>query len=140
MIEIATRRSFEAAHSLPMMPQGHKCRRLHGHNYEIEVVLRGELNAAGIVFDYGALDGIVDELIIKVVDHQHLNGIHGLENPTGENIALWSLRRLQTMDLPLFSVTIWETPHYRATVCVAHRDSAEPRCAANSGVAPDGLG
>lgn len=114
--EIATRRSFEAAHSLPKMPQDHKCRQLHGHNYQIEVVLRGELNAADIVFDYGAIDGAIDEIIIKALDHRHLNEIDGLESPTGEVIALWCLRRLQTTILPIYSVTIWETPHYRATV------------------------
>lgn len=117
-IEISTRRSFEAAHSLPKMPPDHKCRRLHGHNYVVEVVCRGELNAADIVIDYGALDGIVDDLIIRQLDHQHLNDIDGLESPTGEVIALWCLRRLQLTAFRdnIHSVSIWETPHYRATV------------------------
>lgn len=115
VIEIATRATFEAAHSLPKMPSGHKCRRLHGHNYVIEVVCRGTLNDKDIVIDYGELDRAVDELIIKSLDHRHLNDVYGLESPTGEVIALWCMRRLLTADLPVHSVTIWETPHYRAT-------------------------
>lgn len=116
IVEIATRRTFEAAHFLPHMPEQHKCRRLHGHNYGLEVVLRGPVNALGIVRDYGILDGIVDQVVIAEVDHRLLNEIEGLENPTGELIAIWCLRRLRVTDLPIYSVTVWETPHYRATV------------------------
>lgn len=118
LVEVASRRTFEAAHSLPKMPPDHKCHRLHGHNYVIEVVCRGELNAADIVIDYGLLDAVIDEIVVKQLDHRYLNDIEGLESPTGEVIALWCLRRLQLHKCgdSIYSVTVWETPHYRATV------------------------
>lgn len=119
IMEIATRRAFEAAHRLPNLPESHKCHRLHGHNYTIEVVASGEMDQTlGWVLDYGMLDSVIDELIIKVLDHRYLNDIEGLDNPTGENIAIWSLRRLRTTALPIVEVSVWETPHYRATVRV----------------------
>ena len=116
LAEISTKRTFEAAHRLPRLPVEHKCHRLHGHNYTIEVVARGPLDPTlGWVCDYGMLDVAIDELVIKACDHRFLNEIPGLENPTGEIIALWALARLKATLLPVVEVSIWETPHYRAT-------------------------
>lgn len=118
-IEISTRRTFEAAHRLPNLPPEHKCHRLHGHNYTIEVVASGPLDKTlGWVCDYGMLDVAIDQLIINVCDHRYLNDITGLENPTGEIIALWALERLRKTLLPVVEVSIWETPHYRSTARV----------------------
>lgn len=116
IVEISTRRTFEAAHTLPMLPDSHKCSRMHGHNYMIEIVARGELDPVlGWVCDYGVLDCAIDELIIKLCDHRYLNDIAGLENPTGENIAIWALERLRKTVFPIVEVSVWETPHYKAT-------------------------
>lgn len=116
-VEIATTRTFEAAHHLPNLPAEHKCHRMHGHNYKIEVSVRAPIQEhLGMAFDYAMLDAIVDELIVKPCDHRVLNDIEGLENPTGENIAIWAARRLLCTVLPIHAVTIWETPNYRATV------------------------
>lgn len=116
-VEISTRRTFEAAHHLPYLPAEHKCRRLHGHNYQIEVVVRAPVDEMlGMAYDYAVLDGYVDDLVINVCDHRLLNDIEGLENPTGENIAIWALRRLLQTPLPVAEVSVWETPRYRATV------------------------
>lgn len=117
IVEIATRRTFEAAHHLPMLPSEHKCHRVHGHNYVIEVVLRAPIDPMlGMAFDYAVIDGAIDALIVGVCDHRLLNEIPGLENPTGENIAIWAWRQLSTTVMPLHEVSVWETPHYRATV------------------------
>ena len=118
-IEISTRRTFEAAHTLPYLPDTHNCSRMHGHNYTIEVVARGALDPLlGWVCDYGMLDIAINELVINTCDHRYLNDIPGLENPTGENIAIWALARLRKTVFPIVEVSIWETPHYRATARV----------------------
>ncbi len=117
VVEIATRRMFEAAHYLPNLPDGHKCKRMHGHNYVVEVVLRAPIDPLiGMAWDYAVLDGHIDALIVNACDHRVLNEIEGLENPTGENIAIWAWRQLEITMLPLHEVSVWETPHYRATV------------------------
>ena len=84
---------FEAAHHLPNVPDGHKCKNLHGHNYRVEVVVRGGLDDRGFVRDFAELDAQLAPLL-AVVDHRLLNDIKGLENPTAEIIAAWFLQRL----------------------------------------------
>lgn len=85
---IAKRFTFDAAHHLPTMPEGHKCRRMHGHTYEVELVLRGQVQPSGILVDYGAI-AEVWEPINAVLDHHTLNEIEGLEIPTTENLVGW---------------------------------------------------
>ena len=86
---------FEAAHFLPLVPDGHKCKNMHGHNYKVEVTVDGSLAslANGFVMDFADLDSIVLP-IIKTLDHTVLNNVAGLENPTAEIIALWLKHRL----------------------------------------------
>jgi 6-pyruvoyltetrahydropterin/6-carboxytetrahydropterin synthase len=101
--------AFEAAHSLPTFPEGHKCRRLHGHSFRIAVVIEGEVGLEkGYLIDYGEIRGAC-EPIRKQLDHHHLNEIEGLENPTSEGIARWIWERLKP-SLPLLSqITVHET-------------------------------
>ncbi len=86
---------FEAAHLLPHLPKNHKCRRLHGHSFKVEVVVAGECDARlGWLMDYAHISNLFNPLWQKL-DHRYLNEIGGLENPTSENIAVWIWRRLQ---------------------------------------------
>jgi 6-pyruvoyltetrahydropterin/6-carboxytetrahydropterin synthase len=84
---------FEAAHHLPHLPDGHKCKRLHGHNYRVEIVVRGQLDSRGFVRDFAEIDAEVAPLLAQV-DHRLLNEVAGLENPTAEIIAAWFLERI----------------------------------------------
>jgi 6-pyruvoyltetrahydropterin/6-carboxytetrahydropterin synthase len=84
---------FESAHSLPHVPEGHKCRNLHGHNYRIEVVVRGAVNPSGFIKDFFDLDAEIAPLI-RQVDHKYLNEVPGLDNPTAEIIAAWFYDRI----------------------------------------------
>jgi 6-pyruvoyltetrahydropterin/6-carboxytetrahydropterin synthase len=84
---------FEAAHFLPFVPKGHKCRRVHGHNYRIDISVSGHLDACGFVIDFFDLDAIMSPLIASL-DHRTLNKIDGLENPTAELIAEWFSNKL----------------------------------------------
>lgn len=101
---------FDAAHWLPGVPEGHKCRRLHGHTYRLEIALEGDPDPQlGWVTDYGEISGAVKPLL-EELDHHCLNEIPGLENPTAEVLAAWIFARLQPL-LPLLAdVTVSETP------------------------------
>ena len=107
-MEIFREFTFEAAHRLPHVPEGHKCARLHGHSYRVAVHLTGDVDpVAGWVMDFGdvkrAFRPLQDQL-----DHYYLNEVAGLENPTSENLARWVWERL-VGQLPLSAVTIRET-------------------------------
>ena len=101
--------NFEAAHRLPQLPDSHKCSRLHGHSFVVEVVVEGDVNPAlGWFVDFHDIKSVTSPLI-DALDHTYLNDIEGLEIPTSENIALWIYDRLQP-DLPgLKHVTVCET-------------------------------
>ena len=94
---------FESAHHLPLLPEGHKCKNMHGHNYRMEVVVRGTLDARGFVKDFAEIDSDVMPLI-KKIDHRVLNDIEGLENPTAEVIASWFFQRIKDCE----SVRVYE--------------------------------
>lgn len=107
MIHSITRRyHFEAAHFLPHVADGHRCKRMHGHNYELEVTVVGSLLHTGFIIDFWDLDKIVQP-IIDQIDHRVLNDISGLENPTAENITSWFFDRLA--DYNITAVRIYET-------------------------------
>jgi 6-pyruvoyltetrahydropterin/6-carboxytetrahydropterin synthase len=95
---VTRRYTFEAAHFLPYVREGHKCRRMHGHNYEIDVSVSGRLSDTGFVIDFWDLDDIVQP-IVNSIDHRTLNDLEGLNNPTAEIIAEWFLNQIKK-DLP----------------------------------------
>ncbi|MCU0857004.1 MAG: 6-carboxytetrahydropterin synthase QueD [Pontiellaceae bacterium] len=108
-MEIYKTLRFDAAHRLTGIPPAHKCSAMHGHGFEIEVCLRGPVDArTGFVMDFGELTKIC-EPVLKQLDHAILNDIEGLENPTSENISVWVWNRLKPQ-LPLLSrIVIRET-------------------------------
>lgn len=100
---------FEAAHRLPNVPAGHKCARLHGHSFRVEVHVAGEVGAeSGWVMDFGDLKAAVRPLIERL-DHRYLNEIEGLENPTSEVLARWIWDRLRDALPGLSRVVVRET-------------------------------
>ncbi|MFT3700462.1 MAG: 6-carboxytetrahydropterin synthase QueD [Kofleriaceae bacterium] len=99
---------FEAAHFLPKVPVGHKCARMHGHSYSIIVTIDGEIDADGWVMDFSAIDQHVTPLV-KQLDHQTLNEIAGLENPTSELLAVWFWDRIRPTLPLLVEVVVSET-------------------------------
>lgn len=112
-VEIAKTFDFDAAHFLPHVPDGHKCRRMHGHTYRVEVVLGGEVQEfgpeAGMVLDYAKL-AVVWDPIHAMLDHRTLNEIPGLENPTTEVLAPLILRCFRDSGhLPVTRVRVYES-------------------------------
>ena len=101
--------SFEAAHLLPEVPEGHKCRRLHGHSFHVRVTVRGALDARlGWVMDFAELKRAWQPLH-EALDHRYLNEIPGLENPTSERLAQWIWRRLAPVLPGLAAIEVRET-------------------------------
>lgn len=99
---------FEAAHQLRSLPLSHKCSRMHGHTYRVDISLRGEIRPEGMVLDFGALDLVMD-CFLKQVDHKVLNHVPGLEqDPTAENIALWFGRMISDSLNQTITVRVWE--------------------------------
>lgn len=95
--------TFEAAHFLPTFPEGHKCRRMHGHSFRVDVVVAGDVPAeAGYLIDYGEMKEALGPVKVQL-DHYLLNEIEGLENPTAENLARWIFDRLKPT-LPLLQI------------------------------------
>ena len=100
---------FEAAHDLPTFPDGHKCRRLHGHSFRFDVFVEGEVDEKlGYLIDYGQIKKVVDPLVRRL-DHYYLNEIEGLSNSTSENIARWLWRELKSQLPLLASIVVHET-------------------------------
>ncbi len=108
-MEIWKKFSFEAAHLLPNVPDGHKCKRLHGHSYYVHIHVTGECDPeVGWIVDFAEIADAFQPLW-EQLDHNYLNEIEGLENPTSEVIAMWIWDRLKP-DLPLLSkVVVSET-------------------------------
>lgn len=101
--------TFEAAHRLPNVPAGHKCARLHGHSFRLEVHLDGPVDPhLGWVIDFGDIDTIFDP-IYTMMDHNYLNDLPGLENPTSENIVRWVWKKLKPSLPQLTKLVLQET-------------------------------
>jgi 6-pyruvoyltetrahydropterin/6-carboxytetrahydropterin synthase len=108
-MDIFKRITFEAAHLLPSAPAGHKCGRLHGHSYTVEIHVRGAVDpVSGWVLDFGDLKKAFMPLY-EQLDHRYLNDVPGLENPTSENIARWIWARLKPSLPGLARIVLHET-------------------------------
>jgi len=114
--EIAKEFRFEAAHYLPNVPESHQCHQIHGHSYRVILRLIGKISDEhGWVMDLGELS-LKFAPLLKVLDHALLNNIKGLENPTGENVAVWILENLGKQLAELSSVTVEATNRIAVTV------------------------
>jgi 6-pyruvoyltetrahydropterin/6-carboxytetrahydropterin synthase len=106
-ITIVRRYDFEAAHFLPHVPDGHKCKTMHGHSYVMEFHVTGEVQtsgpAAGMVVDFDVIDAM-GRMLVREFDHRPLNQV--MENPTVENMAPYIWRRFSEALAPELSVRI----------------------------------
>jgi len=101
--------SFEAAHRLPNVPEGHKCARLHGHSFLVRVTVNGPVGEqTGWVMDFADLKTAFQPLHDRL-DHRYLNEIEGLENPTSEILARWIWRELRPTLPGLAEIEVRET-------------------------------
>ena len=107
--------TFDSAHFLPHVPEGHKCKNVHGHTYRLTVHLEAPLEEHLCwVMDFADVKKVVKP-IINQVDHKLLNDIEGLENPTCEILAQWLWEKIKP-EIPILNkIELWETP---ASGCV----------------------
>ena len=118
-VELMKEFRFEAAHRLPRLPEGHKCRRLHGHSFRVEIHVGGEVDeTSGMLIDYGEIKAAFSP-IYQQLDHRYLNEIEGLENPTSEVLARWIWVRLKPSLPALRAIVIHET---QSSGCVYRGD------------------
>ena len=105
-ITITKHFKMDCAHSLPHLPEGHKCRELHGHTYGITLHCTGELTGEWLI-DYADIAAAWEPLFRRL-DHKNLNGILPCAT-TAENLAVWMAKELKPA-LPLLSrIEIQET-------------------------------
>jgi 6-pyruvoyltetrahydropterin/6-carboxytetrahydropterin synthase len=108
-LEIFKAFTLESAHRLPNVPQGHKCARVHGHSFRVEIHVQGPVDEhLGWVMDFADVKSAFEPLFLQL-DHQYLNDVPGLENPTSENLARWIWRELQPRLPRLSRVVVHET-------------------------------
>ena len=108
-LELRKSYQFEAAHYLPHLPEDHKCRRLHGHSFHMEIAVEGPCDPKlGWVMDYADITKAVKP-VWEQLDHHYLNEIEGLENPTSENVAIWLWNRLEPVLPGLREIVVAET-------------------------------
>lgn len=109
IVELRKEYRFEAAHFLPRVPAGHKCARMHGHGYRVELCARGPVDPeTGWLIDFADLDAAWAPLFARF-DHRVLNEIAGLENSTCEHLAAYVFREVRARVPQLAAVTVWET-------------------------------
>jgi 6-pyruvoyltetrahydropterin/6-carboxytetrahydropterin synthase len=109
MVEIFKAFTLESAHRLPNVRDGHKCARVHGHSFRVELHVSGAVDAhLGWVMDFAEIKQAFEPLFERL-DHRYLNDVPGLENPTSENLARYIWRELKPA-LPLLArVVVHET-------------------------------
>lgn len=119
--EISRHYWIEAAHRLPNVPRDHKCARLHGHSFKVTLHVGGDVDATlGWIVDFAEVDRAFQPLFVQL-DHNYLNEVPGLENPTSELLARWVLERVRLPAGRLCAVSVGETCHAGCTVYADER-------------------
>jgi 6-pyruvoyltetrahydropterin/6-carboxytetrahydropterin synthase len=106
---------FEAAQTLPNVPPDHKCGKMHGHSFKVEITVAGPADPeTGWVYDHAKISQAMHPLL-ELLDHAYLNDIEGLENPTIEIMCVWFWKHLESHLPGLEEIIIHETPAARCT-------------------------
>lgn len=127
-MELRKEFTFAAAHRLPNVPEGHQCGRVHGHNYRVAIVLRGQLHRTyGWVVDFGDIKQEWNRLCDIWLDHRYLNDMPGLHNPTAEVLCWFLFDALVPTFEGLQRIEVWETDTSMAALERAEYMDAEAR-------------
>ncbi|MCG8634671.1 MAG: 6-carboxytetrahydropterin synthase QueD [Desulfobacterales bacterium] len=117
MFELKVKTRFAGAHQLTMV--GQKCENLHGHNWHVEVCVKGDaLNPAGVLADFGDIKKAVRAVVDGELDHKYLNELPAFEGmqPTSERIAVYIAEKVQAIldkelkeEVQVSRVMAWES-------------------------------
>lgn len=114
-MEVFREFTFDAAHRLENLPEGHKCARMHGHTYRLVVHIGGPIDErVGWIVDFAEIKRVTRD-VIAPLDHHVLNEVPGLEQPTAERIAAWIWHRLKERLPGLRRVVLWENANSGVT-------------------------
>jgi len=126
MYEVIVEGSFSAAHNL--RGYGKKCEKLHGHNWKVQVGIRGgKLDNTGMLIDFRKVKNYLERIMEKL-DHKYLNEISHFKvtNPSSENIARFIYNelkaRLRSSRYMVSKVTVWESDTTSATYSQEKKD------------------
>ena len=109
-MELFVKFDFAASRSLTKLPKEHPCSRVHGHTFEVQITLVGEVDpSTGFMVDFSLVEEKLDN-VKAIVDHRYLNDINGLENPTTEILAQWLWQNLSRDLTTLTEIRVKE--HY----------------------------
>jgi 6-pyruvoyltetrahydropterin/6-carboxytetrahydropterin synthase len=109
-VELSKSFRFEAAHRLPMLPPEHKCHRMHGHSFQIEITVTGPIDPKlGWLIDFDEITSLIEPIVMGELDHRVLNEVQGLENATSENLSVWVWNRVKPLLPQLSAITVHET-------------------------------
>ena len=107
--------AIEAARSLPNLPDGHPCQKVHGHSFKVTITVEGDIDQnTGFVMDFSDIDSAFKP-IHELIDHSYLNDINGLEDPSSENLCCWIWKQLNPSLKGLKQIEIKET---ESTGCI----------------------
>ena len=99
---------FESARKLTKVPKNHPCSNLYGLAFKLEIHLEGEIDySTGFVTDFNNIEEIFKPIKNKL-DHNYLNDIKGLENPTSEILVEWIWKKLNPNLKGLVKLVLWE--------------------------------
>ena len=106
IVELTYAFGFDAAHRFDAFPVGHPNRRMHGHSFQVEVAVRGAPDpTTGFVVEFAELETACGDLR-DALDHQVLNEIKALEQPSLERLSIWIWQRLAEKIPNLARVTV----------------------------------
>ena len=109
MLELTRKYQFHAARKLTSLPDSHPCSKIHGHTFSVIIKLSGKIDESkGWVIDFSDIDNIYNNEVQSILDHQYLNDLENLSNPTTEHIAIWIWKKLSTHLNGLSAVTVSE--------------------------------
>ncbi|MHB1353237.1 MAG: 6-carboxytetrahydropterin synthase QueD [Thiobacillus sp.] len=100
---------LQCARRLPALPDTHPCSRVHGHSFEVELTVSGEVDAQlGWVCDFTEIEAAWRP-IHEALDHRYLNDVARLDNPTSERLAIWLWGQLKPSLPGLSRIRVMET-------------------------------
>ena len=113
MFRLKRKYEFHAARKLTALQENHPCGELHGHTFTITIKVSGnQLTKEGWIMDFNDIDKLFKEKVHNKLDHNYLNDIDGLSNPTTEHIAIWIWKNLENDLSGLSSVSVSEGNSY----------------------------